>query len=186
MIRSNKTLFGRMAGIVLAISLLAGICTTQTGCSAPQIENNMSAGLQGARDVVTAMVKIDPNDPRIAGVRKWIDTGQAFLDAFKAAPGACADLASRAASLVDAFTVAILPLISVSPIVAAAIVGIDVALRVIAANFHTCIQKATAAVAATAKLPGKMRPAIAAGDTDTISAADAVFKAYLATPKQKK
>jgi hypothetical protein len=182
MIRFTKTVFGRVAGTVVLCALLAGICTTQTGCSNASIVNNIQAAVNGAGDVVKAMKSADPNDKRIAAVEKWVTDGQAFLNAYQSAPGACADLVTRAASLVSAFTAAILPLMSVNPFIAAAIVGIDVALRVIAANFHTCVQKAVSAVA---KLPGKMRPSVAA-DVDSVSSSDAVLVNYLATPKLKK
>ncbi len=157
--------------------LLILILTPLADCGNASVVNNLQAVVSGARDVVAALAA---NDPNLAGAQKFVTDAQALLDAYKAAvaadPNACVDVASLAANLVSAFQSAILPLLHVSPIVAAAIAGIDVALRLVVANLHTCITK----------MGSKASRVLTSAAMSKTMDADKVFKEYLASPKVKK
>jgi hypothetical protein len=163
----------------LTAFLLAAVIITlplTMACNGAKTLANLQAVVSGAKDVLAGMSAVDPN---FAKVQKFVDDAQALLTAYQnaASTTGCVDLASIAADVVGAFQSVILPLLVVNPIIAAAIAGIDVALRLVIANFHTCV-----AAALSARTAGTL----GAAGVDKLGDADAVFRKYLASPKIKK
>jgi hypothetical protein len=166
--------------ILTAFALTAAITFSLVtfGCGAQSVINNLRAIVSGANDVLSTMSVKDPN---FAKAKKFAEDSQALLDAYVAAqtPGECANVAIVAAHLVSAFQSVILPILAINPLLAAAIAGIDVALRLVAANFHACVVKAPAKVLAASD-------AVSGAVLDEARSADQILVDYLASPKVKK
>jgi len=166
--------------IITAFLLCAAIVfasVTMSGCNGKNVLNNTQAVVSGGHDVLNAM---SATDPSFAKVQKFVNDAQAMLDAYKNArtPGECANVVVIAGDVVSAFQSAILPLITVSPALAAMIAGIDVALRVVAANIHACVQSQAAKAAKASK-------AAAAVASDALNA-DGILSGYLTSPSVKR
>lgn len=171
----NRRIRSMALSLLLSLTIMAGVIPI-AGCNNASVVSNLQAVVSGSRDVVAAM---SASDPRFEKAQKFVTDAQALLDAYKAAvasdPSGCVDVATLAADVVNAFQSAILPLLNVSPTIAAAIAGIDVALRLVVANLHTCIVKTAG---------GKVSKSVMKAESvSKAQAADGVFTLYLASPK---
>jgi hypothetical protein len=166
--------------ILTAFALTAAIVFSLVtiGCGASSVIKNLQAVVSGANDVLRTM---SATDPSFAKAKKFAEDAQALLDAYTAAQttGECMNVATVAGHLVTAFQSVILPILSINPLLAAAVAGIDVALRIVAANFHTCIVKAATAISVTTSKASKTR----SKTSNLMSTTDQVLVDYLASPK---
>jgi hypothetical protein len=171
--------FSLIHRILTAFALTAAIIFSMVtvGCGAKTVIANLRAVVSGSNDVLG---KMNAKDPSFAKVKKFAEDAQALLDAYVAAQtaGECINIATVASHLVSAFQDVILPLLAINPLLAAAVAGIDVALRLVAANFHSCI--------ANAPPLSISQTASAAMSEDLVRTADQVLVDYLASPRVKK
>jgi hypothetical protein len=164
--------------------VLAALVMPFTGCSTKSVLDSSAEIVKDAHSVFDAIQAQDPGSPLLAKAEQFLKDADAFLAAYKgsASPDSDQSVALLAANLVSAFRAAILPLIAVSPEVAAAVIGIDVALRIIASRFH---KTAAAALAENSENTARARAMRAAAPdlAVRIAAIDKVFTDYLALPK---
>lgn len=169
-----------------ALLLAAVIGVTSLGltsCSSKNTVANLQAVVAGAQDVVNAM---SASDPGLAKAQKFLDDARALLTAYQAAvatnPAGCSNLATTAGNIVSAFQSVILPLLGVNPLLAAAVAGIDVALRLVASHFNSCI---TAVLVPTTK-GATARKVLGESNVGALKTAQTTFTNYLNSPPVQK
>lgn len=168
----------KLATCLLALTILITPLAF-TGCSGKDTLANLQAVEAGAQDVVSGM---SAADPRFAKAQKFLDDAKAFLAAYQAAsandPTDCTNLATKAAEIVSTFQSIILPLLAVSPLLAAAVAGIDVALRLVASHFNTCVTKALAPTVKGATA----RRILGSSNVGALKGAQTTLADYLSSP----
>ena len=130
----------------ITLTLLLCFALSFTACGEQQIIDNAQAVVDGAQSVVTVMSLKDPGSTQFQKAKDFVTQAQKFLDAYKNLKSPDANIALELADLISAFEVSIQPLISLGPVEAASIAGVNVALRVIAAHVHKKIAKSLASL----------------------------------------